>query len=164
VPTNNSCMNAWLALDGSARSGSVAIVLRKAAIRRQRGSAGSRVEQPRPLGVEVAPVASVCSVGRGAGLAGSASSAGRTWAVLAAWWMARSLDRLTPTPSGKTAGTSSATMRFGNYSCCKKEALMSMVGGLDLHRGQITFDVANTDTGEVWRGRIWQPDRLRFRR
>ena len=41
---------------------------------------------------------------------------------------------------------------------------MSMVGGLDLHRGQITFDVAATETGEVWRGRIWQPDRERFRR
>jgi transposase len=40
---------------------------------------------------------------------------------------------------------------------------MSMVGGLDLHRGQITFDVVATDTGEVWRGRIWQPDRSRFR-
>ena len=37
-----------------------------------------------------------------------------------------------------------------------------MVCGLDLHRGQITFD-ASID-GEVWRGRIWQPDRERFRR
>ena len=39
---------------------------------------------------------------------------------------------------------------------------MSMVGGLDLHRGQITFDVVSTESGEVWRGRIWQPDRDRF--
>ena len=40
---------------------------------------------------------------------------------------------------------------------------MGMVGGLDLHRGQITFDVVATETeGEVWRGRIWQPDRERF--
>jgi transposase len=38
-----------------------------------------------------------------------------------------------------------------------------MVGGLDLHRGQITFDVAVAETGEVWRGRIWRPDRQRFR-
>jgi transposase len=38
-----------------------------------------------------------------------------------------------------------------------------MVCGLDLHRGQITFDVAVAETGEVWRGRIWQPDRQRFR-
>src|SRR6516162_11795246 len=41
---------------------------------------------------------------------------------------------------------------------------MSMVCGLDLHRGQITFDALEVETGEVWRGRIWQPDRARFRR
>jgi len=40
---------------------------------------------------------------------------------------------------------------------------MVMVGGLDLHRGQITFDVASTETGELWRGRLGQPSRLRFR-
>ena len=41
---------------------------------------------------------------------------------------------------------------------------MSIVGGLDLHRGQITFDVVSTKTGELWRGRIWRPDRERLRR
>jgi transposase len=41
---------------------------------------------------------------------------------------------------------------------------MSMVGGLDLHRRQITFDVADRGTGEVWRGKLWQPDRQRLRR
>jgi transposase len=41
---------------------------------------------------------------------------------------------------------------------------MSMVCGLDLHRGQITFDAVEVSTGEVWRGRIGQPDRARFRR
>src|SRR3974390_1390722 len=41
---------------------------------------------------------------------------------------------------------------------------MSMVGGLDLHRGQITYDVLDVDSGEIWRGRLWQPDRQRFRR
>ena len=41
---------------------------------------------------------------------------------------------------------------------------MSMVCGLDLHRGQITFDTLEVETGEEWRGRIWQPDRARFRR
>ncbi len=41
---------------------------------------------------------------------------------------------------------------------------MSMVCGLDLHRRQITFDALEVDTGEAWRGRIWQPDRARFRR
>ncbi|MGB9111339.1 MAG: IS110 family transposase [Acidimicrobiales bacterium] len=40
---------------------------------------------------------------------------------------------------------------------------MSMVGGLDLHRQQITFDVLDVESGEVWRGRLWQPDRFRFR-
>ena len=41
---------------------------------------------------------------------------------------------------------------------------MSMVCGLDLHRGQITFDALEVESGEVWRGRIWSPDRARFRR
>ena len=41
---------------------------------------------------------------------------------------------------------------------------MSMVCGLDLHRGQITFDALEVESGEVWRGRVWQPDRARFRR
>jgi hypothetical protein len=40
---------------------------------------------------------------------------------------------------------------------------MSMVCGLDLHRQQITFDAMET-SGEVWRGRVWQPDRDRVRR
>lgn len=39
---------------------------------------------------------------------------------------------------------------------------MSMVGGLDLHRGQITFDVVTIETGELWRGRLGQPTRARF--
>jgi transposase len=41
---------------------------------------------------------------------------------------------------------------------------MSMVCGLDLHRAQITFDALEVESGEVWRGRLWQPDRQRFRR
>ena len=41
---------------------------------------------------------------------------------------------------------------------------MSIVCGLDLHRQQITFDAVETESGEVWRGRVWQPDRERFRR
>jgi transposase len=41
---------------------------------------------------------------------------------------------------------------------------MSMVCGLDLHRRQITFDVLDVETGDSWRGRLWQPDRQRFRR
>src|SRR5919106_1804216 len=45
-----------------------------------------------------------------------------------------------------------------------RRSLMAMVGGLDLHRRQITFDTLETVSGEEWRGRIWQPDRARFRR
>ena len=41
---------------------------------------------------------------------------------------------------------------------------MTMVCGLDLHRQQITFDAVEVESGEVWRGRLWQPDRQRFRR
>lgn len=41
---------------------------------------------------------------------------------------------------------------------------MSMVCGLDLHRQQITFDALEVESGEAWRGRLWQPDRERFRR
>jgi hypothetical protein len=31
---------------------------------------------------------------------------------------------------------------------------MGMVGGLDLHRGKVTFDVVDTECGRVLRGRI----------
>jgi transposase len=41
---------------------------------------------------------------------------------------------------------------------------MSMVCGLDLHRGQITFDALEVESGQVWRGRIGSPDRARLRR
>jgi hypothetical protein len=41
---------------------------------------------------------------------------------------------------------------------------MSIICGLDLHRQQITFDALETETGEVWRGLVWRPDRERLRR
>ena len=41
---------------------------------------------------------------------------------------------------------------------------MTMVCGLDLHRRQITFDAQDLESGQVWTGRVWQPDRERFRR
>jgi len=41
---------------------------------------------------------------------------------------------------------------------------MAIVCGLDLHRRQITFDALEVESGDEWRGRIWQPDRERFRR
>jgi hypothetical protein len=40
---------------------------------------------------------------------------------------------------------------------------MAIVGGLDLHRKQITFDVLDTVSGEVRRGRISPADRRSFR-
>jgi hypothetical protein len=40
---------------------------------------------------------------------------------------------------------------------------MAIVGGLDLHRKQITLDVLDTNTGEVLRGRISPADRQLFR-
>ena len=40
---------------------------------------------------------------------------------------------------------------------------MGMVGGLDLHRRQMTFDVVEVESGEEGRGRVWQPERDRFR-
>jgi hypothetical protein len=36
-----------------------------------------------------------------------------------------------------------------------------MVFGLDLHRQQITFDGLDVESGEVWKGRVWRPDRER---
>src|SRR5258708_7584122 len=45
-----------------------------------------------------------------------------------------------------------------------RRSLMSMACGLDLHRGQITFDALDTESGTTGRGRIHSPDRARFRR
>jgi transposase len=41
---------------------------------------------------------------------------------------------------------------------------MEIVGGLDVHRQQITYEFVDHDSGEVRRGRLWQPDRPRLRR
>lgn len=40
-----------------------------------------------------------------------------------------------------------------------EEVLMPIVGGLDIHRKQITFDMVDTDTGELQTGRICPADR-----
>jgi transposase len=45
----------------------------------------------------------------------------------------------------------------------KEESQMTIVGGLDLHRRQITFDYLGTDTGELRRGRIAPADRDHLR-
>ena len=40
---------------------------------------------------------------------------------------------------------------------------MSIVGGLDIHRKQITFDYLDTVTGQVCRGQISPADRVYLR-
>jgi transposase len=40
---------------------------------------------------------------------------------------------------------------------------MSIVGGLDIHRKQITFDYLDTETGQVRRGQISPADRVHLR-
>jgi transposase len=40
---------------------------------------------------------------------------------------------------------------------------MGMVGGLDLHRGQVTFDVVDTESGQLMRGRLAPAHRESFR-
>ena len=40
---------------------------------------------------------------------------------------------------------------------------MTILGGLDIHRGQVTFDYVDTATGEVSTGKIREPHRERFR-
>jgi transposase len=40
---------------------------------------------------------------------------------------------------------------------------MSIVGGLDIHRSQVTFDVLDTVTGEAWRGQVRPADREHLR-
>jgi transposase len=40
---------------------------------------------------------------------------------------------------------------------------MPIVGGLDIHRQQVTFDLADTVTGEAWRGQVRPADRQHLR-
>jgi hypothetical protein len=40
---------------------------------------------------------------------------------------------------------------------------MAIVGGLDLHRRQITFEYVDTESGEVSRGRVAPADREHLR-
>lgn len=40
---------------------------------------------------------------------------------------------------------------------------MTILGGLDIHRGQVTFDYVDTRSGEVTAGKIREPHRERFR-
>jgi transposase len=40
---------------------------------------------------------------------------------------------------------------------------MSIIGGLDIHRSQVTFDVLDTVTGEAWHGQVRPADREHVR-
>ena len=40
---------------------------------------------------------------------------------------------------------------------------MPIVGGLDIHRKQITFDYLDTETGQVQRGQVSPADRVHLR-
>jgi hypothetical protein len=44
-----------------------------------------------------------------------------------------------------------------------EEALMSIVGGVDIHRKQLTFDYVEQETGRWERGRIAPADRQHLR-
>src|SRR5207248_3952828 len=46
----------------------------------------------------------------------------------------------------------------------REEVPMAIVGGLDVHRRQITFDYLDTETGQVRRGRIPPAGRRPLRR
>src|SRR2546429_7204865 len=45
----------------------------------------------------------------------------------------------------------------------REEVPMPIVGGLDIHRKQITFDYLDADTGQVRRGQISPADRVHLR-
>ena len=45
-----------------------------------------------------------------------------------------------------------------------REVVVPVVGGIDIHRAQSTFDYVDLDSGEVVRGRLAPADRERLRR
>src|SRR6266480_888084 len=73
------------------------------------------------------------------------------------------------------AGRTSPAQTRHDWLCCqfrvrapgrpreREEVPMPIVGGLDIHREQITFDYLDTVTGEVKRGQIAPPDRAHLR-
>src|SRR3954465_13711517 len=62
-------------------------------------------------------------------------------------------------------GTPSAQRTVGASAVVElEEAPMRIVGGLDIHRRQITFDYADERSGQVRRGRIAPADRMMLRR
>src|SRR5918995_6972840 len=53
--------------------------------------------------------------------------------------------------------------RIGSQRREPEEVPMAIVGGLDIHRRQITTDILNTTTGETRRGRLSPATRLELR-
>jgi hypothetical protein len=57
------------------------------------------------------------------------------------------------TCAGTPSGSRMLLIRRPSMGRSSKEVPMSILGGLDVHRRQITFDWVDHDTGEVGRGR-----------
>src|ERR1700722_8384288 len=70
-----------------------------------------------------------------------------------------------PQLSCVTIGTQGLNSRSGARGAPREleEVPMSIVGGLDIHRKQLTFDYVDTVTGEVKRGQVAPADREHLR-
>src|SRR5829696_8220750 len=53
--------------------------------------------------------------------------------------------------------------RIGSQRREPEEVPMAIVGGLDIHRRQITYDILDTDSGETRRGQLSPATRLELR-
>jgi hypothetical protein len=60
----------------------------------------------------------------------------------------------------RCGGTPSAQRTVVRQLLEREEALMRIVGGLDVHRRQITFDYLDEHSGQSRRGRIAPADRM----
>src|SRR5882762_3849138 len=61
--------------------------------------------------------------------------------------------------SGARSGASSSWVRWTSMVTELEEDPMTIVGGLDIHRKQLTFDYVEVETGRLERGRIAPADR-----
>ena len=55
-------------------------------------------------------------------------------------------------------------LQVRGWSIERGEVVVAVVGGIDIHRAQLTFDYVDLDSGEVVRGRIAPADREHLRR
>src|SRR6476660_7099532 len=88
------------------------------------------------------------------------------WLAVGGWAGARSLLALERTSAAQMHHDWSrkqfAYWRWGRPGE-REEVPMPIVGGLDIHRKQLTFDYLDTVTGEVKRGQIAPADRAHLR-